>query len=108
MAAEPEPALDALPFLVADQSDDDQDSMGLFDGERVVRLSQIPVTVLRENLRATMATLRSVLDEAASGAGRLRLREVQVGLEVSATGGINLIGTAAVGATGAITLTFAE
>jgi hypothetical protein len=39
--------------------------------------------------------------------GAFELHEVQVGLEISAEGGFNLIGSAKAGGTGAITLTFA-
>lgn len=39
--------------------------------------------------------------------GGYELREVQVGLEISAEGGFNLIGSAKAGGKGAITLTFA-
>ena len=39
--------------------------------------------------------------------GGYELQEVQVGLEISAEGGFNLIGSATVGGKGAITLTFA-
>lgn len=39
--------------------------------------------------------------------GRFELNQVQVGLEISAEGGFNLIGSAKVGGKGAITLSFA-
>jgi hypothetical protein len=39
--------------------------------------------------------------------GEYELQEVQVGLEISAEGGFNLIGSAKAGGKGAITLTFA-
>ncbi len=39
--------------------------------------------------------------------GRFELNQVQVGLEISAEGGFNLIGSAKAGGKGAITLTFA-
>jgi hypothetical protein len=106
VAPEQQSGVDTLPFLVVDEGAD-RETMGLFRrGEREVTLRPIPVEVLRKNVHAAVAALRSVFEELAEDASGMRLREVQVGFEVSATGGINLIGTAEVGATGAITLTF--
>ena len=103
-------AVDAavLPFLVIEEEAEDRDAMGrLFrrgDAEVVVR--EIPVGALRENLKAAVATLRSLFDELADQSSSLPLREAQIGFEVSASGGIQLIGTSQVGAKGAITLVF--
>jgi hypothetical protein len=109
VASDLAPDAAALPFLVADDLTDNQDTMGLFRrGEREVAARLIPVDALRENVSAAVAALRSVFDELTQDAGRMRLREVQVGFEVTATGGVNFIGTAEVGAKGAITLTFGE
>lgn len=98
---------DSLPFLVA--FSDQDDTMGLFpavDGSVVLR--QIPVDVLRENLRSTTDSLRVVFADMAKEVGGLRLKEAQIGLEVSAEGGVQLIGTAKVGAKAAITLIFGD
>ena len=97
-----------LSFLVAEEQSDDQDSMGgLFRrGDVDVVVRNIPVEALRENLRATVDALHSLFDELTSDSHTVQLREAQVGFEVSASGGIQLIGTAEVGAKGAITLVF--
>jgi hypothetical protein len=61
-------------------------------------------------LAASMRGLTAQLGELFSdvrAVGGYELQEVQVGLEVSAEGGFNLIGTAKAGGKGAITLTFA-
>jgi hypothetical protein len=54
---------------------------------------------LTEELGRIFADVRRV--------GAFELNEVQVGLEISAEGGFNLIGSAKAGGKGAITLTFA-
>jgi hypothetical protein len=60
-----------------------------------------------------VASLRGLSDQLGDLFGGLRavagyeLQEVQVGLEISAEGGFNLIGSAKAGGKGAITLTFA-
>jgi hypothetical protein len=98
----------SLSFLVVDEARDDQDAMGgLFrrgDADVVVR--EIPIEVLKDNLRGTVEALRSLFDEVADECHAMQLREAQIGFEVSASGGIQLIGTAQVGAKGAITLVF--
>jgi hypothetical protein len=104
-----EPAVESLPFLIAVDGDEDDNSMGLFRrGERDVVLRDIPVAVLRRNVLRTVAALRGVFDDVAEETGRLRLREAQLSFEVSAKGGLNLVGTTEIGSTGAITLTFRE
>lgn len=96
---------DEIAFLVRAEPSADDDTMGLFrraDGDSGVAL--IPVDRLRDNLAKTADTLRKAFAEFRGDLGDLRLNEVQVGLEVSATGGVHLIGTA--GVKGAITLVF--
>lgn len=97
-----------LPFLVTADDPDDVDVMGgMFrraNADVVVR--EIPIGPLRASIRATVQAVRSLFDDVDDMQGPVRLREAQVGLEVSASGGVNLIGTAQVGATGAITLVF--
>lgn len=96
---------DVVPFLVRIDEASDGDTMSIFrlgDGETGIRL--IPIDVLRANLAKTAETLRKAFEEFSGDLGALRLNEVQVGLEISATGGVHLIGTA--GVKGAITLVF--
>jgi hypothetical protein len=98
--------IDTLPFIVAVE-DGDGHTMGLFSGaDGAVALKQIPVDALKENLRRTVASLRAVFDELAAEAGALPLKEAQIGLEISAEGGVQLVGTAKVGTKAAINLVF--
>ncbi|MFG2353597.1 hypothetical protein [Streptomyces sp. NPDC048521] len=70
-------------------------------------LRQIPVTVLRDNLQRTVDALQEVLGSLQVPDTGMPLRQAQVSFEITATGGIALVGTSAqVGAKGAITLTF--
>ncbi|MFF1794526.1 hypothetical protein ACFVXQ_09915, partial [Kitasatospora sp. NPDC058263] len=67
----------------------------------------IPVAVLRENLQRTVDGLQAVLGELRVPDGGMLLKQAQVSFEVTASGGITLVGTSAqVAAKGAITLTF--
>jgi hypothetical protein len=104
-----------LTFLVADDeeiSTDDSGTMGIFhrrSGEVEVRSAAVPVHRLRDNLVRACATLVSVLEDIGSSTtGGLKLREAQVNFEVSASGGVQFIGTGEVKGSGAITLIFKE
>ncbi|MFE2041965.1 hypothetical protein ACFXAZ_13735 [Streptomyces sp. NPDC059477] len=95
---------------------DDQDTgsgsgdMGIFgrrgeDAPASVR--RIPTAVLRENLQRTVDALQMVLADIRVSEGGMPLQQAQVSFEITATGGITVVGTSAqVGAKGAITLTF--
>ena len=102
--------METLPFLVAIGDDDAESSMGLFSSrEGAVALKEVPVAVLRQNLGRAVAALRGILmDVAHDEGGTLRLREAHVGLEISGSGGISMVGTCQVGAKAAITLVFGE
>ena len=96
-----------LPFLVVDDGGRGEDTMGLFGrGDAPVRLREIPAHILQESLKRTISALSSVLGEVGEESAGMPLREVQIGVEVSASGGVQLIGTAQAGTTGAITLIF--
>ncbi|MFE7192956.1 hypothetical protein [Kitasatospora sp. NPDC057541] len=74
-------------------------------GEASVR--SIPVEVLRANLQRTVDGLQAVLGEIRVPDGGMPLKQAQIAFEVTASGGITLVGTSAqVAAKGAITLTF--
>jgi len=97
-----------LPFLVvADDGSPDDTMGGLFRrGDETIVLRQIPARIFRESLSRTITMLSSVLGEIADESLGMPLKEVQIGVEVTASGGIQLVGTAQAGTTGAITLVF--
>ena len=97
-----------LPFIVVVPDDSGEGTMGgLFSpGDIKIALREIPAHVLRESLSRTISTLSSVLGDIADESLGMPLQEVQIGVEVSASGGIQLVGTAQAGTTGAITLVF--
>ncbi|MFF3588379.1 hypothetical protein ACFYYI_14590 [Streptomyces sp. NPDC002387] len=82
--------------------------MGIFGrGVGEPRLREIPAAVLKQNLRRTVEGLREVFDDLSAGDSALPLQQAQIAIEVTASGGIALVGTTAQVATkGAITLTF--
>ncbi|GAA4468168.1 hypothetical protein GCM10023170_081720 [Phytohabitans houttuyneae] len=96
-----------LPFLVAIDDPADGDTMGIIPMVgREVALRWVPTAALRASLRETVTQLREVLSDAIAPVGDLKLAEAHLAFEVTASGGVQLIGTSQVGAKGAITLVF--
>nr|WP_282547464.1 hypothetical protein [Streptomyces rochei] len=108
---EPEAMVDGVDVLVSlDDTDQPPGSgdMGIF-GRRGEDASvrRIPAAVLRENLQRAVDALQQVMGDLTVPEGGMRLQQAQVSFEITATGGIAVVGTSAqVGAKGAITLTF--
>jgi hypothetical protein len=99
----------ALPIIVVDDDETDGATMSIFGrGASELAVREVPLTVLRQNFARTVAALRTVLGDIVDQEGPLRLVEAEVGIEVSASGGIRLVGTAQAGIKSAITLKFAE
>ena len=97
-----------LPFVVAVDDDGSAGEKGLFGrADSGAALRQVPIAVLRENLGQVVAGLRSLFDELGEQSGGLALKEAQISFEVTASGGVQLIGVGAhIGRSGAVTLTF--
>lgn len=80
-------------------------SKGIFDSGPIMPI-EIPVEKLRASLTDLVAKLRVATKDLADKADGISLKELEVGLELSAEGGVSLIGTAKAGATASIKLTF--
>ncbi|MFC8623291.1 Pepco domain-containing protein [Streptomyces anulatus] len=111
---EPDVAVSGLEILVRADDTEDVGASGNRGGTKGIRrrngtdLASVPVRVeqLRESLEGTVAALRDVFGRIAETSGQFPLKEVQVSFEVSAKGGIRLIGTSEVEGKGGITLVF--
>jgi hypothetical protein len=68
-------------------------------------VKQLSVDQLQESLKDLTGKLGAILADV-KAIGGFQLSEIQVGVEVTAEGGVNLIGTLSAGATGAMQLTF--
>jgi hypothetical protein len=103
-----------LDFLVAvdeEESADGVGEMGIFhrrSGDVEIRSVPIPVQRFRENLVRACGTLVGVLEEVGKETSGMKLREAQIHFEVSASGGVQFVGTAEVKGAGGITLVFRE
>lgn len=109
--AEKEAIVEGLDVLVSiddTEAPSGSGDMGIFrrrSEDTLVR--RIPTGVLRENLQRTVQALQQVLADLRVPDGGMPLKQAQVSFEITATGGITIVGTTAqVGAKGAITLTF--
>jgi hypothetical protein len=104
----------ALPFWVSrDEQDgeleDEGDAMGLFgDGDAEVRLRSVPLGPLRKNLADAVDALQQVFTEAAARGGPLPLREAHLSFQVTASGGVQFIGSAQIQRGHGITLVFKQ
>lgn len=66
---------------------------------------EIKADVLKENMSKLYGQVSEIMKDMKS-VGDFKLQQVQLAVEISAEGGVSLIGTAKAGAKGAITLTF--
>src|SRR5580658_4391578 len=106
MAQETKP-LETVPFVVS-VNEGDQGTKGLFTrADSTPRLVEIPLHQLKQNLSAVSSAMIDAL-EGIREVGRFRLKEVTLQVEISAQGGVHCIGTASLGAKGAISLKFEE
>ena len=103
--------MDSIPFVVAlPEKAGENDEMGMFSilkPDADIGLRQIPVDVLKGNLANLSLSVLNVLEDIKQ-VGRYKLKEVTLEVEVSANGGVSLIGTANLGGKGAISLKFTE
>ena len=100
--------MENIPFLVArPYGESEEDVKGLFSLDEDVIVRNIPTEKLRENLKSVCQSVANTLQDIKK-VGDFNLKTVQLQVEVSAEGGIELIGTTKLGGKGAITLTFSE
>jgi hypothetical protein len=78
---------------------------GIF-GTGPVAAVEIPVERLRANLSDLVAKLRAAAGNLAAKSDGLSLKELEVGIELTAEGGVSLIGTAKASGTASLKLTF--
>ncbi|GGY88672.1 Pepco domain-containing protein [Streptomyces poonensis] len=95
-----------LPVLVSIEEEHDDDSMGLFSRRGDVALRDVPLGPLRKNLAEVVDALQEVFSEVAARDGVLSLKEAQLSFQVTAGGGVQLIGTTQIQGTRAVTLVF--
>lgn len=98
--------MDTIPFLVI-LPGEDEDVKGIFTVDTDIVVRNLPTQQLKKNLSTVCQGIDSILSDVQK-VGNFRLKEVTVQVEVTAEGGVELVGTAKLGGKGAITLTFAE
>jgi hypothetical protein len=98
--------METIPFLVS-LPDEDQQVKGIFSTETDIVVRDLPTERLRENLNKVCEGVASMVSDVKK-IGSFQLKQVTIQVEVTAEGGIELIGTAKLGGKGAITLTFSE
>lgn len=84
-----------------------QETKAIFQPDADLVLERIPSDKLQASLVGLCEDLSNILT-GIKEVGNFRLKEVTIQVEVSAEGGVNLIGSAKMAGKGAITLKFAE
>ncbi|MEU2771462.1 hypothetical protein ABZ646_00705 [Streptomyces sp. NPDC007162] len=85
---------------------EDGDSMGLFsrDGDAVLRA--VPLGPLRKNLADAVDALQEIFQSVADRGGPLPLAEAQLSFQVTASGGVQFVGSGQMQNARSLTLTF--
>lgn len=95
-----------IPFLVdVDSAGENGYTKGISLGEGWQVCKLIPVEALKKNLQSVSEAMLEALAGMKS-VGDFRLEEVSLQAEITAEGGVQLIGSSKIGAKGAITLKF--
>ena len=98
--------MEYIPILVS-LPEEDEDVKGIFSSDGEIGSLEIPTERLQENLTKVCQGVTEVLSHVKQ-VGDFKLKQVTIQVEVTAEGGVELIGTAKIGGKGAITLTFSE
>lgn len=94
------------PPITHDLADEQEATLGGVSFSRAGRfIKDVPVDQLQRSLKDLTSTLATILADL-KAVGDFELSEVHIGVELTAEGGVNLIGNLSAGATGAIELTF--
>jgi autotransporter translocation and assembly factor TamB len=99
--------METLPIWVSTVESEDKETKSIFKPDAEAILERIPVEKLKANLRKLAQQFTTALEDI-KAVGKFRLKEVEIQVEVSAEGGVELIGTATLGGKGAIKLKFVE
>ena len=99
--------MDEVPIWVTEVPAGEESVKGMFTAEPEAVLRRLPAERLRDSLSAICGAVVGFLGDV-KRVGSYRLKEIEIHVEVTAEGGVNLIGTTKLGGTGAIKLTFAE
>jgi len=98
--------METIPFLVS-LPDEDEQVKGIFSSDSDIVVRDLPTERLRENLNKVCQGVASMVNDVKQ-VGNFQLKQITIQVEVTAEGGVELIGTAKLGGKGAITLTFSE
>ena len=91
--------------ILAAPAEDDTESKTIIGRRAEAVMAQVDINVLQRSLNQLSEDVGELLANAPTSEG-FRLKQVTVGVEISAEGGVTLIGTLTAGAKAAVTLTF--
>ncbi len=100
-----------LPIWVTEVATKNEGTKGFFSTSTEAVLKRVSLETLRASLGDTCQSVVTLLEGIRDDLGEVggfKLKQVAVQVEINAEGGVELVGTAKVGAKGAFTLTFGE
>lgn len=97
--------LKELPIIITAPNERFEQTKGIFTPNAEAIVENVPLEALSKNLNSVCGGVCEALSNL-TAVGDFALKEVSIQVEISAQGGVNLIGTANVGGKGAITLKF--
>ena len=98
--------METIPILVT-LPDDEDDVKGIFSSTGEIVLRELDVTKLSENLNKICKGVVTLVNDV-KAVGNFKLKEISIEVEITAEGGVELIGTAKLGGKGAVKLTFSD
>lgn len=91
--------------IITSPEEQEENSKGLFGSSTSERINEVDSDALKSNLNELITNLSGVLDNVQNNDG-YKLKQFTVGVEISAKGGVSLIGKLEAGAKAAVTLVF--
>jgi hypothetical protein len=91
--------------IINSAEEPEDNSKGLFGNSSSTKINEVDSDELKSNLNELIANLSGVLDNVKSTDG-YKLKQFTVGVEISAKGGVSLIGKLEAGAKAAVSLVF--
>ena len=97
--------MDTIPVVLEKEDVPESGTLGVFTPKAVIQ--DVNVETLKKSLSSLSENISNIMTDIRS-VGGFQLKQVQLSVEISAEGGVAIIGTAKAGAKGAIMLTFSN
>jgi hypothetical protein len=98
-----------ISVIVEESNETRTGTLGILDRERIkTAVKEVDAEKIQKSLRELVEQLSGIMKEDKIKLGSLHLSELEVNVEITAEGGVALVGVAKAGIKGAITLKFSR